>query len=322
MRRRRTLTTVVRRLAEGTALVAALSFGLFWLLARMPGDPLDALLATDPGLTTTDIAQLRKAQGLDDPIPVRYGRWLRRLVVERDPGFSRVHKRPVLEVLQGRTTSTLKLMAGALGLSLALAIPIGALSAIRRHTVFDHGITLMTFAGLSIPAFWLGLVAIITFALWLPLFPAGGSPTPGAGLLEQLRFLALPMLVLAFETTGGWTRYVRASATEALGSDYVRTARAKGLPESTVVLRHGLANALVPLATVVALSGPGLFSGAVVTETVFAWPGMGRLLYDSVLGTDHAVALTSFLTLATLTILFNLLADLAHSWLDPRAQLP
>lgn len=315
------LTYTIRRLAQLFVLLGVLSFVIFAMLAAMPGDPVEMLITANPNVKPEDVARLRRLYGLDDPVPVRYAKWVRQVVVERDLGFSRVYKRPVSEILGARVKRTLQLMSGALALALVMAIPVGVYSAVRQYSPFDYCMMFMAFVGISVPSFWLGILGIILFSLWLGWFPAGGIAPPDSTWLVELRYMALPMVVLAFESMGGWSRYVRASLLEVLTQDYMRTARAKGLDEARVVLRHGLSNALIPVVTVVALSIPGLFSGAVVTETVFAWPGMGRLLFDSVMSTDYYVALVAFMILASLTLVFNLVADLAYAWLDPRVRL-
>ena len=315
------LIYALRRLAGIAVLLVLLSMVMFGLLAAMPGDPEELLISSNPQVKPEDVKRLRALYGLDDPVPVRYAKWVKMLVVEHDLGFSRVYKKPVAEILGSRVANTFELMALAMALALTLAIPIGVYSAVRQYSAFDYGMMLFAFVGISMPSFWLGIVAVIVFSLWLGLFPAGGMAAPGAGPLEQLRYLALPMLVLAFESLGATSRYVRASLLEVLTQDYMRTARAKGCGESRVILRHGLRNALIPVVTVVALQLPNLFGGAVVIETIFAWPGMGRLLLDSVMNTDYYVALISFMVLAALTLTCNLLADLAYAALDPRVRL-
>lgn len=311
---------VLRRLIQIGLLLVVLSFVIFGLLAALPGDPAEMLISANPNVKPEDVTRLRKLYGLDDPFPVRYAKWVRMVVVERDLGFSRVYKKPVSSIIGSRIANTFKLMGLAMVLALTLAVPIGVYSAVRQYSAFDYGMMLFAFIGISVPSFWLGILAVIVFSFWLGLFPAGGMAAPDAGFLEQVRFMALPVVVLAFESLGVSSRYVRASLLEVLTQDYMRTARAKGCGESRVILRHGLRNALIPVVTIIALQLPNLFGGAVVTETIFAWPGMGRLLLDSVLNTDYYVALMSFMILATLTLTCNLLADLAYAALDPRVR--
>lgn len=315
------LNYTLRRLFQIGCLLVVLSWAIFGLLAAMPGDPVEMMITANPEVKPADIERLKKLYGLDDPWYVRYGKWVKMVVLERDLGYSRVYKKPVTEILGSRIANTFKLMSVAMCLALSLAIPIGVYSAVRQYSAFDYGMMLFAFFGISMPGFWLGIVAVIVFALWCGLFPAGGMAAPDAGTLEQIRFMALPVIVLAFESLGVSSRYVRSSLLEVLTQDYMRTARAKGCGESRVILRHGLRNALIPVVTIIALQLPNLFGGAVVTETIFAWPGMGRLLLDSVMNTDYYVALVAFMILATLTLTCNLLADLAYAMLDPRVRL-
>ncbi|MEW5851498.1 MAG: ABC transporter permease subunit [Myxococcota bacterium] len=234
-------------------------------------------------------------------------------------GFSNTYKRPVGEILQGRVANTLRLMLPALLLSLLLAIPIGVIAASRQYSRLDHVVSILAFVGVSIPVFWLGIMMIILFSVVLGWFPAGGMGTPGVDdAMDQLRHTVLPVLVLAAAYVGRWVRYVRGAMLEVIHQDYIRTARAKGLPEHVVIWKHALRNALIPVVTVLALSLPSLFSGAVLTETVFSWPGVGRLIYESVLNSDYYVAMVAFLVAATLVMVGNVLADVLYLAVDPR----
>jgi peptide/nickel transport system permease protein len=315
------LIYTVRRLLQMIVLLVPLSMVIFGMLALMPGDPVEMMISANPSVRPEDVERLKELYGLNDPIPVRYAKWVRQVVFKGDLGHSRVYKKPVTEIVGGRVANTLKLMAAAMVLALTLALPIGVYAAVKQYSGFDYAMMFFAFMGISVPSFWLGMVAIIVFSLWLGLFPAGGIAPPDSGVVANIRYLALPVMVLAFESLGGWSRYVRASLLEVLTQDFMRTARAKGLGESRVILRHGLRNALIPVVTVVAISIPNLFGGAVITETIFAWPGMGRLLFESVMSTDYYVALISFMILATLTLTFSIVADLAYAALDPRVRL-
>jgi peptide/nickel transport system permease protein len=315
------LIYVLRRLAQMAVLLVVLSMVIFALLALMPGDPIEMLIASNPNATAADKERLMAIYGLNDPIPVRYAKWVKQVFWERDLGHSRIYQRPVSELLASRVGNTVKLMGSAMVLALVLAIPIGVYAAVRQYSPFDYAMMFFAFIGISVPSFWLGMVAIIVLSLWAGLLPAGGIPAAGSGVAATMRYLTMPVMVLAFESLGGWSRYVRASMLEVLTQDYIRTARAKGLDETRVILRHGLRNALIPVVTVVAISIPNLFGGAVITETIFAWPGMGRLLYDSVMNSDYYVALISFMILATLTLTFSIVSDLAYAALDPRVRL-
>jgi peptide/nickel transport system permease protein len=309
---------LLKRFFHMLGVLVILSVVLYYMLGLMPGDPVDLLITSRPNITAKDIANLRRLYGLDQPIYVRYLKWVRQ-ILSGDLGFSRTYKRPTGEILRIRIGNTLWLMVAAFLISFVIALPLGIFSSLRQYSVFDYAVNLGAFAGISIPAFWLGLLAIILFAEVLGWFPPGGMRTLGRSSLgDRLWHLILPATVLSVQTVGVWTRYVRSSMFDTLKADYIRTARAKGLGETIVIGRHGLKNACLPMITILALSVPELFSGALITETIFAWPGMGRLLYDSVIGSDYYVAMISFMCLATLTLVFNMLADFAYGIADPR----
>ncbi len=309
---------VFKRFTHMLGVLVILSVVLYYMLGLMPGDPVDLLITSRPNITSEDVANLRRLYGLDQPIYVRYLKWVRQ-VLSGDLGFSRTYKRPTGEILSSRIGNTFRLMGAAFLISLVIAIPLGIFSALRQYSVFDYVVNLGAFAGISIPAFWLGLLSIILFAEVLGWFPPGGIRTYGRNSIgDHLWHLTLPAVVLSIQTVGRWTRYMRNSLFDVLRADYIRTARAKGLGESVIIGRHALKNASLPMITILALSVPELFSGALITETIFAWPGMGRLLYDSVIGSDYYVAMISFMCLAALTLLFNMLADFAYGLVDPR----
>jgi peptide/nickel transport system permease protein len=311
-----------RRLVQSGVVLAGLSVLLFALLVYTPGDPVEIIAATQPDLEPEDIARLRAYYGLDDPLHVRYVKWLR-TVLRGDLGISRTYGQPVSRLVRQRLGNTLQLLGGAFLIAFTVGVGVGVYSALHQYSTLDYLATLAAFAGLAMPVFWLGILAILAFAVWLPLFPAGGMMTPGtapgvASLLDRLWHLVLPTVVLAFVSTATWLRYVRSAMLEVLRQDYVRTARSKGLPEAAVTRRHAFRNALIPIITLLALSIPAVLDGAVVTETIFSWPGMGLLLFQAVLGHDHAVAMAVLLFLALATILANLLADVAYALVDPR----
>lgn len=334
---------VLGRAVVLAAMLALTSVALFYLLHAMPGDPESLLLATNPELSATDVARIRELRGLDRPIHERYVCWLlgrgTRALPERagqggcaywptergllggELGYSSLHKRPVAELFALRLPATLTLMLPAFLLGLLLSVPLGVLAALRQGRVVDLCISAVTFLGISLPLHWLGLLAVLLFAVELRWLPASGVRDPGdAGLASHLAHAILPVAVLASYYVGRWARYVRASMIEVLGADFIRAARARGLPERVVLLRHALPNALVPLLTVVAQSLPVLFSGAVVVERVFSYPGMGTLIFESVLSDDHLVAIVAFLAYAALTMGATLAADGVHALLDPRVR--
>ncbi|MGH7752624.1 MAG: ABC transporter permease, partial [Gemmatimonadales bacterium] len=240
-----------------------------------------------------------------------------------DLGYSRTYRVPVIQIMGQRLGNTLLLVGTAFLIAFAVGVAVGIYSALRQYSVADYGFTIFSFIGLAMPNFWQGIVMILLFAVWIPIFPAGGMITPGVArgwplVADRLWHLVLPASVLATSGMAAWTRYMRSSMLEVIRQDYVRTARAKGLAEGRVINRHALRNALLPIITLIALSIPALLNGAVLTETVFSWPGMGLLLFQAILGHDFNVAMAVLLFLAVATVLFNLLADVAYSLVDPR----
>ena len=309
---------VAGRLIETLVVLALMSYLIYGLIGLMPGDPIDIMVQADPNLTTADAARLKALYGLDKPLHERYLNWLR-AALAGDLGYSRVHNAPVLAVLAPRFVNTLVLMGLAFVVSLLIALPIGIYSALRPYGARDYAINFVALAGISVPVFWLALMLIYLFAVQWGVLPAGGMQTIGVdSLADRAKYLVLPVITLSAASAGGFTRFVRASTMETMRQDYIRTARAKGLPESRVVLKHALRNALIPVVTIVALSFGGLFSGALITETMFSYLGMGKLIYDSILGNDYNLALVGLLFATLLTLLANLAADVCYAWLDPR----
>jgi peptide/nickel transport system permease protein len=279
------------------------------------------MLASSPGVTPEVAAHLRAIYGLDQPLLLRYWHWLI-AASGGDFGFSRSHAQPALEVLAPALAETSKLMLSAFTLSVVLALGLGITASLRPGGAVDGAISLAAFAGISVPVFWLALVLILVFAVELHWLPASGTLALGEhGIVAELRHLVMPVATLAMFYTGQFSRFVRAAMIETLRMDHVRTARAKGAPEWRVVLVHALRSAMIPVVTVMALSFGTLFSGALVTETMFAIPGMGKTIYDAILGNDYNLALTGLLFATLVTLLSNLAADLAYGWLDPRIAL-
>ena len=309
---------LAERLLQSIVVIAVMSFVIYGLMGLMPGDPVDLMISADPKITSEDAARLRALYGLDKPIVERYGNWLA-AALAGDFGFSRLHAKPVLEVLGPALANTAVLMGLAFALSLAIALPAGIVAAMRPYSRLDYTVNLLAFAGISTPPFWLALLLILLFAVVLGILPAGGMGTVGGGgLWDQARFLVLPVASLTIASIGGHTRYMRAAMIETLRQDYIRTARAKGLSESRVVVGHALRNALIPVVTIIALDFGTLFSGALVTETIFAYPGMGRLIFDAIMGNDFNLALVALLFATVLTLAANILADVGYVALDRR----
>jgi peptide/nickel transport system permease protein len=312
---------ILRRCIETLLVLLVMSFVIYSLIGLMPGDPLDVMLASSPGVTPEVAAHLRAIYGLDQPLLLRYWHWLI-AASGGDFGFSRSHAQPALEVLAPALAETSKLMLSAFTLSVVLALGLGITASLRPGGAVDGAISLAAFAGISVPVFWLALVLILVFAVELHWLPASGTLALGEhGIVAELRHLVMPVATLAMFYTGQFSRFVRAAMIETLRMDHVRTARAKGAPEWRVVLVHALRSAMIPVVTVMALSFGTLFSGALVTETMFAIPGMGKTIYDAILGNDYNLALTGLLFATLVTLLSNLAADLAYGWLDPRIAL-
>jgi peptide/nickel transport system permease protein len=311
---------LVTRLGQSLLVLAIMSFLIYSLIGLMPGDPIDMMVSADPYMTAEDAAHLRELYGLDLPIYERYWNWLL-TALGGDFGYSRLYNQPVVQVLLPALANSVVLLAVALIVSVTVAMPAGVVAAYRQRSILDYSVNLFAFAGISIPQFWLGLMLIMLFAVILGWLPAGGIAPQGATLTEQLRYLLLPAATLSMTSIGSHVRYIRSAMVEVLRQDYIRTARAKGASDSRVIWRHALRNALIPFVTVLALDFGYLFSGALIVETIFAWPGMGKLIFDAIMGNDYNLALLSLMLATTLVLTGNLLADLAYAWLDPRIKL-
>ena len=278
------------RLAQSVLVLALMSFVVYALMGLMPGDPVDLMISADPKITSADAVRLRQLYGLDRPIVERYVNWLG-AALGGDFGYSRLHTKPVLAVLGPALGNTLLLLGASFLLSLAIGLPAGIAAARRPYSKTDYAINLLAFGGISVPPFWLALLLIMVFAVIWGVLPAGGMGTVGgAGFWDTARFIMLPVASLTIASVGGHIRYMRAAMIETLRQDHIRTARAKGLSERRVVVAHALRNALIPVVTIVALDFGSLFSGALITETIFAYPGMGRLIFSSIMGNDFNMA--------------------------------
>ena len=314
------------RAVEIAVTLALMSFVVYLLIGLMPGDPIDLMLAGDPRMTSEDAARLRKVYGVDGPLLERYLAWAHQLLLG-NLGYSRSYSQPVLVVLAPRLLNTLQLAGLAFVISIAIALPLGIWAANHPRSKADYLINLFCFAGISTPPFWLALLMITLFAVSLGWLPAGGMADirPGTSwdvaLWQKLRFMALPVATLTLVHIGSYTRFMRGAMIETLRQDYVRTARAKGASDCRVLWRHAFANALAPVLTILGLSFGGLFSGALITEIMFAWPGMGKAIYQAILDNDYNLALVGLLFVTFATIVSNLLADLALVAVDPRVSL-
>jgi len=327
---------IIRRLVQSIPVLFIVSVLVFTLIQISPNNPLSAM-QNNPNITPEDLLRLEREYGLNDPIPVKYVKWLSQ-TLQGNWGDSFVTHRPVLTEIGDRLPNTLYLSLIAFALALVIAIPIGMISAVRQYSLFDHLVTTIAFMGQSIPIFWFGLILIIVFSVNLqnplagtpifphpaplPLFPGGGMTTLSDNapepLVDRIWHLVLPVSMLAVFQLAQHVRYMRAGMLDVLQMDYIRTARAKGLRERWVIYRHAFKNAAIPLVTIIALEIPGLFNGAVFTETMFSWPGMGRLFFHSAERGDYTVLMGILMISATLIIFFNLVADIAYAFLDPR----
>jgi peptide/nickel transport system permease protein len=290
---------------------------IFLVLHLAPGDPAEIMLGSQA--TQADLERLRAELGLTQPLYVQYVHWVG-LVARGDLGRSIWMKRPVLNEVLGRFKATLVLTGAALVLSTAAGLALGIASAIRPNSLLDRLSAVASLFGASMPVFWLGIVLMVVFALWLGWLPASGmfAPYGGGDLRDLLVHLALPAVTLAAASVTIIARLTRSTMLETLGQDYIRTARAKGVVERAVVLRHGLKNALIPIVTVVGVQAGYLLGGAVLTETVFAWPGVGTLMVQGILARDFPLVQGCVLVVALSFVLINLAVDLLYAWLDPR----
>ncbi|TNF88139.1 MAG: ABC transporter permease [Gammaproteobacteria bacterium] len=311
---------LVTRVGQSLLVLMIMSFVIYSLIGLMPGDPIDLMISADPYMTDEDAATLRSLYGLDLPIYERYWNWLI-AALGGDFGYSRLYNQPVAQILGPALGNSVQLLVTALVISVSVAVPAGVVAAYRQRSILDYSVNLFAFAGISIPQFWLGLMLIMLFAVTLGWLPAGGIAPQGAGLAEHLRYLLLPAATLTMASIGSHARYVRSAMLEVLRQDYIRTARAKGASATRVIWLHALRNALIPFVTVLALDFGYLFSGALIVETIFAWPGMGRLIFDAIMGNDYNLALLALMLATGLVLTGNLLADLTYAWLDPRIRL-
>ncbi len=304
-----------RRLIGAVPLLIGIAVISFIFMQAMPGGP-TALLARNSRMSAAQLENVKRSLGLDQPMHVQLSRWL--LGIARgDLGLSFTQFRPVSQVIGERIGPTMRLMIVAMVMSVAGALLAGIVSALRRYSVLDNVITALSFAGLAMPVFWLGLMLQLLFSVRLGWLPAADM-TKDAGVLDDFRHILLPAITLAFGTVASWSRYLRSSMLEVVNLDYIRTARAKGLQYNTVVTRHALRNALIPFVTVVAIDIPFFLTGAVVTETIFSWPGLGRLFFDALRARDYPVLMGLLVYSAVLIVAFGIIADFVYALLNPR----
>jgi peptide/nickel transport system permease protein len=308
---------LARRVAQAFVLLLIVSVIGFSILHLAPGVPLSQFAATGD-MTQEDLDRIARQMGLDRPLPVQYAEWLWRLL-QGDWGVSYRDKQPVLQVIGSHLGATLELMLSSTLLAMLIGCWVGVLGAIRRYSLFDTLATVGAMIALSIPTFWFGLVVIYVFSVGLGWLPAGNRYTIGDGSWsDRLHHLIGPCIVLALVSTAVWSRYMRSSMLDVINQDYIRTARSKGIPERRILIQHAMRNALLPMITIAGLHLPTLLSGALVTETVFTWPGMGRLFLDSIGYRDYPTVMGILMFTAVLVLVGSLLADLLYGVADPR----
>lgn len=317
----------MRRTLQSIPLLLLISIILYAILYNMPGGPLAPYLQ-NPHITPADIARLKHNLGMDQPVPIQYLKWLGH-VLTGDMGYSTSNSEPVFQAIVERIPATLELMLTSFVVSVIIGVAAGIVAAVYRYTLMDYFITTLAFFGQSMPVFWFALMMQLAFAVHgvplpfgyqIQLPSAGISSSDTFDLGDRIAHLILPTVVLSLLSLALYSRFMRSSLLEVLGTDYIRTAAAKGLNFRTILFKHGLKNALIPVVTVLALSLPGVFSGAIITETIFAWPGTGRLFYNALTQSDIALLMGYLLIVAALVVFSNLLADVVYAWLDPRVK--
>jgi peptide/nickel transport system permease protein len=311
---------LLRRLLIAVPSLLGISVVLYTILALAPGDPFGEL-ASNPNVPPEVAAMLRAKFGLDDPVALRYLHWLAAML-QGDWGFSFVSRMDVDRLILQRLPATLFVIGSSQILALLVALPVGVLAATRPYSVFDQIASTLAFIGFSLPTFFTGILFILLFSIhldWLPfVFRSDLNATGGQWYWQEFRQAIMPVAVLGLFQGATWTRYVRSAVLDIIGLDYVTTARAKGLAEPVVIVKHVVRNALIPVVTLVALQMPTVFSGAIVTEQIFRVPGIGSLLISAILSNDTPVIMGVTFVFACLVILFNLIADILYGWLDPR----
>ncbi|MFC1571096.1 ABC transporter permease [Candidatus Margulisiibacteriota bacterium] len=313
---------IIRRLLQLIPLLIGVSLLSFFVMHLAPGDP--TALFTDPNINPEDLARIRANFGLDKPVIIQYFYWLGN-ALRGNFGNSYTSSQPVISEILQRLPATLLLMVSSYILTLLITIPLGVISAVRKGTWFDNVVTVLSFAGMATPSFWLGLMLMLLFSVKLGWLPAVGMfdvlyhhPTIFHRWLDIAQHMILPLTTMTLLSLAGITRYQRATMLEVLNQDFIRTARAKGLPERVVIFKHALRNALIPIVTILGLSLPDLFGGAFIIETIFAWPGMGRLGVMAIFQRNYPMIMGIVVMSAVLIMLGNLFADIGYALVDPR----
>jgi peptide/nickel transport system permease protein len=316
------LSYILRRTLMAIPLLLGITIISFAIMYLAPGGPVSLVVDMNPDITTADIEKMKEAMGLNDPVHIQYFRWLGDMV-QGDFGTSLVRKGVnVSELISDRLPNTLLLMIVSTFFAVIISIPFGVLSATRQYSKLDYSVTITSFLGLATPNFWLGLILIMIFAVNLDWFPTGGTSTLGAdfSIWDRLHHLILPAFVLGTADMAGLTRYTRSSMLEVIKQDYMRTARAKGLKENRVVYKHGLRNGLIPIITIFGLMLPSFIGGSVIVESIFGWPGIGKLFVDAAFQRDYPVIMALTVISSVLVVLGNLIADILYAVTDPRIE--
>jgi ABC-type dipeptide/oligopeptide/nickel transport system permease component len=315
---------IIRRILISIPVLLGITVLGFAFVRLAPGDPVRMMINPEymAGGAEEYVARLRAELGLDKPVPIQYVAWLGE-VAKGNLGYSYFDRRPVGDIVKERVWPTIELMGTALLIAICIGVPIGLLAAIHQYSALDYASAVLSLATISTPSFFLGLAAIYIFSLKLNLLPTSGMFTAGEprSLGDDLQHLILPAAILGLNLSGPFQRYARSSLLEVIRQDYLTTARAKGLREQLIILRHALPNALIPLITVVGIQIPALFAGAVVIEQIFSWPGMGQLALASITQRDYPVLLGFMLIVAVLVLISNMVADIAYAVVDPRIRL-
>jgi peptide/nickel transport system permease protein len=306
---------IARRLIQMIPLLLGISLIIFLVIQAAPGGPETVFLGQGRFVDPEIMERYRERLGLDQPIYVQYLRWIG-AAATGDFGYSYTAARPVSEMILERLPATLELMSVAFVLAAVVALPLGIYSAIRQYSLLDYLGTSFSFLGIAMPVFWFGLILQLIFAVQLGWLPTSGRST--TGFADHVLHLILPAAVLSLRYIAGWSRYMRTSFLGVINTDYVRTAESKGLPERSVMLVHALKNAAIPVVSIMALDLAGLFSGAVITETIFAWPGIGRLFIQAMYDRDYPLLMGILMLGSLMVVVFNLIADIIYGVLDPR----
>jgi peptide/nickel transport system permease protein len=309
---------ILRRLLGLIPTLVLASFVVFLIIVLSPGDP--AAMMAGPEATAEDVAIQRERLGLDKPLPVRYAAWLSD-VARLNFGYSLFSRRPVLQILGDAFPHSLRLASLSFLISVLLGFPMGLLAALKQNSRLDGLVTAINSLGLAIPGFWLGILLILVFSVRLKWLPPSGVGTPDQSAVENLRYLVMPVATIAFSNMAVFARFLRSAMVDVLSADYIRTARAKGLDDRKVLWRHALKNAMIPVVTILGIQFGRLLGGAVVTEAVFSYPGVGRISVLAIQNRDYPVVQATLMLVVLIFLLINLLVDLTYGYLDPRVKL-